>query len=153
MKQFGMLTAVAFSLFLFSTACSRQDEPEEKRGSATSENVEQQNGKTPQGKRAKTDQEKEEYQRQIETKLNELEKRIDELQVKAKEAGKEVKDEINKAVNEAELEKKKEAAKKKLEELKSASADTWDKVKAELDDAVEELEKAYERTVSYFRKE
>jgi DNA repair exonuclease SbcCD ATPase subunit len=85
--------------------------------------------------------EKEEFQKQAEAKLNELNKKMDELKNKGEKATDEIKAQIKEQMEE--LKKKQEAANKKLQELKSAGTDAWEKLKSETNKALDDMEKLY----------
>ncbi len=91
-----------------------------------------------------------EYQNQMETRLKDFNKKMEELKTKAKALSDDAKREFDKEMKE--FQKKQEVADKKLKELKSASAKAWDKIKAEMESAVDELDKQYNKMMSYFKK-
>ncbi len=90
-----------------------------------------------------------EYQNTVESKLAEIDDRIDELKTNAERLSSNTKSEIIREIEG--LNWKKEYALKKLTELKSAGADTWSDIKSEMDSTVDDLEKSYEETVSRLR--
>ena len=92
---------------------------------------------------------REEYQKQIETKLKAFSQKLDALKEKAVEVEKESKEKLHQEIEE--LRKKQEAASKKMEELKSSSNKAWRKMKKEIDSAMEELEKLYNQAKSRFK--
>ncbi len=93
-------------------------------------------------------QQKQEYQKKMESELAELSKRIDELKGKAKTAKQEAAAKLEGTI--AELKKKQEAAEKQLPEVGSATSKAWVEVKAGADKAMDELKKAYESAKSHF---
>ncbi len=127
---------------MFSTTGSFTAEEHKAKGTETKQQSGQANG---------SEVTKEDYEKEIEAKLDELGKDIDKLGDKADELGGEAETEIDQAIDKADLEEKREAAENKLEELKSASAETWEDVKPEVDKAVDEFENAYQQVASYFK--
>ncbi len=92
---------------------------------------------------------REEYQKQIETKLKAFSQKFDALKEKAVEVEKESKEKVNQEIEE--LRKKQEAANKKLEELRSSSSKAWGKMKKQIDSAMDELEKLYNQAKARFK--
>src|SRR5213075_1007699 len=91
-------------------------------------------------------QKKAEYQKKVESQLDEFTRGIDELKMKAENSGAKAKAELNKEISA--LEQQKEVVSKKLSELKSSSAEAWEDLKARTDSAMTELKKSYDRAVS-----
>lgn len=85
-----------------------------------------------------TRQQKEEYQKKIETRLTELDDGMDRLKSKALESTAEAKVLFDRDIER--LEKKREVARKKLAELKDAAEQKRDDLKSELEDILAELE-------------
>jgi peptidoglycan hydrolase CwlO-like protein len=93
-------------------------------------------------------QEKEEYQKRIESQLADLSKKIDELKEKAKTAKEDVAVKLQAQIEA--LKKQQQVADEKLSELRSSTSKAWDQVKTGADKALEDLKKAYEAARSYF---
>jgi hypothetical protein len=100
-----------------------------------------------------TQEQKEEYLRQMRAKLDEFNKEIQELQTKAaskaiglKEASKE---ELSQSMKD--LAEKKKAAAEKIDELKNASGNAWEDIKTGADLAMDELNKSLEQAGSHFK--
>jgi uncharacterized coiled-coil protein SlyX len=89
------------------------------------------------------------YQNGVEIKLDELDKRIEELEYEAQRSGAETKAEFKERIEE--LNWKKAYAHKKLNELKSTGEESWNEVKSEMDSTMDDLEKSYENTISILR--
>jgi hypothetical protein len=94
-------------------------------------------------------EDKESYKKQVEEKLNTVDKKLNELKAKSVEVKDDAKKEFNREM--AELQKKQKAAKQKWVALKKTSAKKWDKVKSEMSSAVQDLEDTYEKVVSRFK--
>jgi hypothetical protein len=93
--------------------------------------------------KARSFQQKEEYRRDMEAVLADLDDRIDELQERAKRAGAEAKKRY--AADLDELRRKREAARDKLERVKAATPDVWDDVKTGVNSAFDDLRRALDR--------
>lgn len=93
---------------------------------------------------------KDEYQKQTESKLTEFKQKLEELQVRAVDLKEDSKEQFNLKMEE--LKEKKAAAQKKLEKMKSASDEDWKKVKAEIDSALEDLNQRFNNIKHHFMK-
>jgi len=98
---------------------------------------------------AAQNEERESYRKDLQEKLQILDKKIDELKEKAAEVKGEAKAAFAKEM--AELHKKQKIAKKEWERVKRATANTWEKAKAGMDTAIQEVENAYDKAVSRFK--
>jgi peptidoglycan hydrolase CwlO-like protein len=130
MIRFGLLV---ISLSAFMSACGTREEPPPKNGSSGALEV-------------ITDaalQEKEAYQKRVESELNEFDARIDDLKAKAERLGPEARAALDKDIDE--LRTKREGAQKMLLDLKSARGKAWDEAKSKLDAAIDDLKRTYSR--------
>ncbi|MDB6110329.1 MAG: hypothetical protein JWR69_2079 [Pedosphaera sp.] len=94
-------------------------------------------------------QSKDEFLAAANTKLKDLDGKIDELAKKSEGYKEDAKVQADKAL--AALREQRSAAGKKYDEMKDASKDVWDKAKAGFASAWEELEKSYEDVKSKFQ--
>ena len=94
-----------------------------------------------------TIQQKDAFQRKVQTELDEMQVRITELRGQVKHASAEAKADIQKAVSE--LEKKKGLAEKKAKEIQSATASSWEQVKSKTSAALDDLRESYNRAKSH----
>jgi TolA-binding protein len=94
-------------------------------------------------------QEKQEYQKKIESKLKELNQELREWKGKAKKMEKNARAEMDKQLNK--LNKQEGEVSRKLKELKSKSGKAWEDLKAGMDSAMEELGKAFDDMRSRFK--
>ena len=117
--------------------------------SASDEKVKQETKGAVEASKDYAAQKKAEYQKKVESQLDEFTRGIDELKMKAEKSGAKAKAELNKEI--AALEQQKEVVSKKLSELKSSSAEAWEDLKARTDSAMTELKKSYDRAVSRFK--
>ena len=94
-----------------------------------------------------TIQQKDAFQRKVQTELNEMQLRITQLRGQVAHASAEAKVDIQKAV--VELEKKKDMANKKAQEIHSATASSWEQVKSKTAAAMDDLRASLNRTLSH----
>jgi hypothetical protein len=90
-----------------------------------------------------------EFQKQAETRLQGMDKNLDELKAKAKTASAESKDELNQAISD--LGKKTEVARAELKELGSATELGYDAVKTRFSASLAELKEGFEKASSRFQ--
>jgi peptidoglycan hydrolase CwlO-like protein len=91
-------------------------------------------------------EDRESYKKEVQEKMKDLDKKIDELQAKASDVKGEAKEEFKKEM--AVLHKKQKAAKKEWKKVEHASAKAWNKVKAAMDTAVQDVQGAYDKAAS-----
>ena len=94
-----------------------------------------------------TIQQKDAFQRKVQTELDELQVRITQLRGQVAHASEEARADIQKAI--AELEKKKDLAQKKVEDIHSATASSWEQVKSKTSAAMDDLRDLHNRTLSH----
>jgi signal transduction protein with GAF and PtsI domain len=94
-----------------------------------------------------TIQQKDAFQRKIQTELDEMQVRITQLRGQVKHASAEARADIQKAIGE--LEKKKDLAQKKAEDIHSATASSWEQVKSKTAAAMDDLRDSFTRARSY----
>jgi TolA-binding protein len=94
-------------------------------------------------------QQKEDYQKKMETKLKELNQELKEWKDKAQKMEKNARAEMDEQI--AKLNKKEEEASKKLQDLKSKTGRAWEDFKGGVDSAVEDLSKAFDQMRSRFK--
>jgi hypothetical protein len=85
---------------------------------------------------------RDEYARQMQKQLDQLDTKYEELKAKAAKAEGQAKKDLEKRLAEAKV--KRDAAAKNLDELKEAGADRWEKVKEGVGGALDELKKVFE---------
>ncbi|MGW8303323.1 MAG: hypothetical protein ACWGNO_14700 [Desulfobacterales bacterium] len=147
-----MVILTAFIATTFLVACGDQKEAEKFQKKVTSADVKKEAKEAMETTKAYTLQQKEEYQKQIKAKLEEIDREIQALQAKAQSRATELKEESKAELNQAMegLLKKKQAAAEKLNELKSASGKAWEDIKSGVDKAMDDLNKAYDQARSNF---
>lgn len=125
-----------------------QSSREQTRGSVTSEDVRRDVGKAAQTAADFSLQAKEDFQRSLEARLEELDAEI----AKLREKGGNLKDQAAATfkMKMAELETKRDAARAKLAEVGQSSAEAWKDVRNGAESAWDELDKAFREAASEF---
>jgi len=113
------------------------------------EDVQREAAQTVETAKAYAEQQKQEYSKQIQAKLDDISKQIDELKLKAKDAKGDALTRMEEAMGT--LKAKQDAAKKQLQDLGSSTSAAWGDVKSGLDRAVGELQKAYDDAAKHFK--
>ena len=94
-----------------------------------------------------TIQQKDAFQRKVQTELDEMQVRIRQLRGQVKHASAEARADLQKAIGE--LEKKKNLANKKVHAIHSATASSWEQVKSKTEAAMDDLRDSLTRARSY----
>ena len=94
-----------------------------------------------------TIQQKDAFQRKIQSELEEMQAGISRLHKQVKHMSGEARTDIKKAI--VELERKSDLAQKKTEDLHSATASSWEQVKSKTAAAVDDLRDSLNRTISH----
>lgn len=94
-----------------------------------------------------TIQQKDAFQRKVQTELDEMQARITQLHGQVEHASGEARADIQKAIGE--LEKKKDLANKKVEAIHSATASSWEQVKSKTAAAMDDLRDSLKRALSH----
>ena len=94
-----------------------------------------------------TIQQKDAFQRQVQTELDEIHVRITQLREQVTHASADARADIQKAI--VELEKKKDLANKKAEDIHSATASSWEQVKSKTVSAMDDLRESFNRALSH----
>jgi DNA repair exonuclease SbcCD ATPase subunit len=92
---------------------------------------------------------REQYQKQIQAKLDELNRQISALEAKEETQADQARRELRKQLRE--LTQQHQATARQYEELKQDGQEAWKKMKPQMDAALDELEKAYQRLASRFQ--
>ena len=95
------------------------------------------------------EQEKQDYIKQIETTLDDVSKKINELKDKAQSATGDARTKIESTI--ATLKTQQDAAGKKLQELRSSTGAAWGEMKTGMSKAADDLRKAYEDAAKHFK--
>ncbi|OAI43548.1 hypothetical protein AYO43_10180 [Nitrospira sp. SCGC AG-212-E16] len=93
-----------------------------------------------------TIQQKDAFQRKVQTELNEMQGHITQLRAQVKHESGKTRADIQKAIEE--LEKKTDLANKKLQDIHSATTSSWEQAKAKTAAAMDDLRDSLNRTLS-----
>jgi TolA-binding protein len=126
---------------LFASSGCEQKPANQTPGKVTPEDVRRDAGQAVNTAAKFSQQSKEEFQKKLETQLNELDAKI----AKLREKGSDLKDEAKVKWDRkmADLEKKRDAARAKLDEVGRSSAEAWKDVQKGAASAWDELDKAF----------
>ncbi len=94
-----------------------------------------------------TVQQKDAFQRKVQTELDEMQVRITQLRGQVESASGKARADIQKAIGE--LEKKKDLANKKAEAIHSATAASWEQVKSKTAAAMDDLRDSLKQALSH----
>ncbi|MCI0427483.1 MAG: apolipoprotein A1/A4/E family protein [Nitrospiraceae bacterium] len=94
-----------------------------------------------------TIQQKDAFQRKVQTELDEMQVRITQLRGQIKQTSGEARSDIQKVIGE--LEKKNDLANKKVEAIHSATASSWEQVKSKTAAAMDDLRDSLNRALSH----
>ncbi len=115
----------------------------------TKQDVKQEAISTVEKAKAYAEQQKQEYSKQVQTTIDDLSKKIDQMKEQAGNYKGEASTKIEAGM--ADMKTKQDQAKQKLQELGSTTGAAWDDMKAGLDKAVTDLQKAYNDASSHFK--
>ena len=151
-KIVALMISAAFFGSAFLLACSDGEKSEKPKVEVTSQDMKNQAKEAMDTAKTYTLQQKEEYQKQIEARLQEIDRQIKDLQTKAQSKVTDLKEESKVQFSQTleELHNKKQAAADKLAKLESASGKAWEKMKTSVDSAMDDLSKAFDRARSHF---
>jgi len=152
-KEISMRTVILIpvalvTLFIFS-ACRQQETPTEKEPKVTGEDVRKESKQALETTGEYLRQKKEEYRVKAEEELNDLKKKVAELQTEVKESGAGAREKLGRELEE--LKKKEQTAREKLNELEETSAEKWEEFKSDMDAALQDLQESYRKAVSHFK--
>lgn len=94
-------------------------------------------------------QQKAQYEKNMEERLNKVGKQLEDLKLKASSASKQARTEVGSYL--AQAEKKNKMAIEKLKKMREKSIKEWKKLSIEMDHVAADLEKEYEKAKSHFK--
>ncbi len=115
----------------------------------TKQDVKKEAADTMEKAKAYAEQQKQEYSKQVQTTLDDLSKKIEQLKDQAKNYKGEASTKIEAGM--ADIKAKQDYAKQKFQEIGSSTGAAWNDVKAGVDRAVTDLQKAYNDASSHFK--
>jgi DNA repair exonuclease SbcCD ATPase subunit len=126
------------------TACGDENKPATSKPAVSSEDVKKEVRDASETTMAYFEARKKAYQEQVAARLEDYDKKLDELKAMAMTMGDEARTRINQKMEA--LQKKVASAYQKLDELKMAADNAWEGSKPRMDSALAELENAYQET-------
>lgn len=138
--------AVCLLSVAWMAGCGEPKQSTEGKTDVTAKDIQEETQDVLEATRAFTLQQKKEYQKQIESKLNAYEKKIEQMVSDVETVKQGAEYELDQKIED--LQEKKDDVDKRLAELKSATEETWEDIKVGIDRAMEDLETAYERALS-----
>ena len=132
------------------SGCGDKEQPQSKSGTVSSDNVKKEAKEAYEATKAYTQEQMQAVRKQMETKLDEYGKEIDQLQAKAEKLEGDAKAKAEQQL--AALRQKRDAVSEKVKDLGSSSGNAWEQLKAGIDAAMEDLGNAYKKVVAEFSK-
>jgi len=145
-KSFFFFWGVMVWSLILLGACSEKKEPGEK---VTGEQLKKEVQEAGSAAVTYAKEKAEEYQKQMEAKLEEYEGKIKDYSNRLKDKGTDAKASAQKELDK--LKEVQEATKKKLSELKSASGEAWKDLKKGTEKSMDELKRAFDEAASQFK--
>lgn len=137
------LVTIIFLIGSFFIGCGEQKKSADTQSSVSAEDIKKEVKDVVETASAFTEQQKEEYQNQIEEKLKEYGEKIDDMIAQIDNIKKSASEELKREI--AILRNKKEDVSKKIDAIKIANSIDWEELKVGIDNALADLEKALER--------
>jgi uncharacterized lipoprotein NlpE involved in copper resistance len=144
MNHFLNALIVTLSLsILMLVGCGEKQDASQSQKDVTAEDVKEEAVQAMEKVQAYTQQEKEEYQRELDEELIAMDQKIGELETKAESMEKDIEDQYEKML--LTLKQKQREAVEALEELKQESGEAWSGMKNKMDTMVHNLRIAVEQ--------
>ena len=150
MKRIALAIGLGAILILPLGLSSSMAQEPKKADKVTTEDIEKEVKETAKTSAAYTQQQREEYQKKIDAKLNEYGQELKEWKAKVAKKEEKVKAEMDQQIKE--MNQKAEEASKKLKELKTKTGKAWEDLKAGMDSLMEDLAKSFDQIQSRFKK-
>jgi len=130
--------------------CGEKGQSESKTATVSKEDVKKEAKEAYDTTKAYTQEQMKAFREQMETRLAEYKKEIDQLQAKVESLGGDAKTKAEQQL--AALRQKQDEVSGKLKELGSSSGKAWEQMKSGLDAAMDDLDKAYKKAADEFSK-
>jgi oligoendopeptidase F len=138
-----MFFVVITTAVFFLVGCGDQNNASGFQSQITSENVKKDAAKAIATAKAYTLNQREEYQKQIQEKLNSFDQKLEALKSEAGSVKDNAKAQYEDTI--AELQKKINEASNAFKELKNKSGDAWSEIKVRMDQRIDDLQKAFDQ--------
>jgi F0F1-type ATP synthase membrane subunit b/b' len=130
--------------------CGEKDQSQSKTAPVSKKDVKKEAKEAYDTTKAYTQEQMKTFREQMETRLAEYKKEIDQLQAKAGSLGGDAKTKAEQQL--AALRQKQDEVSEKLKELGSSSGKAWEQIKSGLETAMADLGKAYKKAAAEFSK-
>jgi Skp family chaperone for outer membrane proteins len=130
------------------SGCGDKDQPESKSGTVSSDDVKKEAKEAYETTKAYTQEQMQDVRNQMEAKLDEYGKEIDQLQAKAEALEGDAKAKAEEQLTA--LRQQRDQVAEKVKELGSSSGSAWEQLKSGIDAAMEELANTYKKVVAEF---
>jgi len=130
--------------------CGEKDQSQSKTATVSKEDVKKEAKEAYGTTKAYTQEQMKAFREQMETRLAEYEKEIDQLQAKVESLGGDAKTKAEQQL--AALRQKQDEVSGKLKELSSSSGKAWEQIKSGLESAMDDLVNAYKKVAAEFTK-
>ncbi len=137
-----VLTLVA-ALALAPFGCGKKEEPPKPKGEVTKEQLQEQGAKALEMAKDFLNQQKNQFFKDTQEQLANLQKKIDELQTQAEKAAPDLKAKLAETVKN--LRAKGEAVKKQLQDSQTATGKLWEDFKSKMQDTLQEIKQDLEK--------
>jgi predicted RNase H-like nuclease (RuvC/YqgF family) len=132
------------------SGCGEKDQPQSKSETVSGDDVKKEVKEAYEATKAYTQEQMQAVREQMETRLDEYGKEIDQLQANVEKLGGDAKEKAEEQL--AALRQKRDAVAEKVKELGSSSGNAWEQLKAGIDAAMEDLGNAYKKAADEFSK-
>jgi len=139
----ALIVTLSFSI-LTLVGCGEGKEQAQSQENVTAENVKEDAAETMETAQAYTQQQKEEYQRELDEQLNALDQKLDKLEAKAESMQEDAKVRYENML--VTLKQKQRDAVDALDELKRESGEAWSTMKEKMDAMMKNLKNAFDQT-------
>jgi predicted RNase H-like nuclease (RuvC/YqgF family) len=146
----GLLAIMLLLALGVFPGCGEKDQSKSKPATVSKEDVKKQAKEAYDTTKTYTQEQMQAFRDQMETKLAEYKKGIDDLQAKAEGLGDDAKAKAQQQLTA--LRQKRDEVSEKLKELSSSSGKSWDQVKSGIDAAMDDLGNAYKKAAAEFSK-
>jgi len=146
----GLLAIMLLPALGALSGCGEKDRSQSKTATVSKEDVKKEAKEVYDTTKAYTQEQMKAFREQMETRLAEYEKEIDQLQAKAEKLGGDAKTKAEQQL--AALRQKQDEVSGKLKELSSSSGKAWEQIKSGLESAMDDLVNAYKKVAAEFTK-
>ncbi len=143
----GLLAVLLLFPWVLS-GCGDKDQPQSKSETVSSDDVKKEARDAYEATKAYTQEQMQAVREQMETKLDEYGKEIDQLQAKAEKLEGDARAKAEQQLTA--LRQKRDAVAEKVKELGSSSGSAWEQLKSGIDAAMEDLANTYKNVVAEF---